>query len=149
MNAVLNNAPQIQKGLEGVIADATSVSDVDGDAGRLYYRGYAIESLTKYSFAAVAHLIVFGDLPTAQQESRLEEYLWRVGQLPPFVASTIATLAATPAHPMEILQAVAPLLGVQTANDSTNESPPASIGPLASIGPFASIGRGAEENGRK
>ena len=33
--------------------------------GRLYYRGLPIEKLVQYPFAAVAHLVVFGDLPDA------------------------------------------------------------------------------------
>jgi citrate synthase len=53
----------IKKGLEGVVVDSTSTSLVDGEAGRLYYRGYPIEKLMQRPFAAVAHLVVFGDLP--------------------------------------------------------------------------------------
>src|SRR6202035_4897478 len=63
MNAVVD----IKKGLEGVVVDSTSISLVDGDAGRLYYRGHAIEKLVKSPFAAVAHLVVFGELPDASQ----------------------------------------------------------------------------------
>ncbi len=44
MNAVVD----IKKGLEGVVVDSTSISLVDGDAGRLYYRGIPIERLVKY-----------------------------------------------------------------------------------------------------
>ncbi len=33
------------KGLEGIIADETAVSRIDGQKGKLYYRGYAIEDL--------------------------------------------------------------------------------------------------------
>jgi citrate synthase len=70
MNAVVD----IKKGLEGVVVDSTSISLVDGEAGRLYYRGLPIEKLVKYPFAAVAHLVVFGDLPDAgrlQRNSRI------------------------------------------------------------------------------
>jgi citrate synthase len=112
MNAVLNLQPDIKKGLEGVVADATSVSDVDGQAGRLYYRGYTVESLAKYRFADVAHLIVFGDLPSAERQAEFEEYLWQAGQLPQAVAALLVNLAKTAAHPMEVLQAVGPLLAM-------------------------------------
>ncbi len=78
MNAVVD----IKKGLEGVVVDSTSISLVDGEAGRLYYRGYPIESLVKYPFAAVAHLVVFGDLPNAAQLQEFEEFLWDAGRLP-------------------------------------------------------------------
>jgi citrate synthase len=122
MSAAPNDLPEIKKGLEGVIADTTRVSDVDGDAGRLYFRGYTVESLTKHRFAAVIHLIIFGELPSAQAEARLEEYLWDAGQLPNFVTATIVALANTSAHPMEILQAIAPLLSMQPETESIGRS---------------------------
>ena len=40
MNAVID----IKKGLEGVVVDNTATSLVDGEAGRLYYRGYPYRS---------------------------------------------------------------------------------------------------------
>jgi citrate synthase len=110
MNAVLAAQPDIKKGLEGVLADTTAVSDVDGEAGRLYYRGYAIESLARQRFTDVAHLIVFGELPDAARQTQFEEYLWQAGQLPTSIADLIAQLAKTSAHPMEVLQSIAPLL---------------------------------------
>ena len=76
MNAVVD----IKKGLEGVVVDSTSISLVDGDAGRLYYRGLPIEKLVKYPFAAVAHLVVFGDLPDAARLQEFEDFLWSAGQ---------------------------------------------------------------------
>ena len=57
--------PEIHKGLEGVYVDVTSTSFVDGDAGKLYYRGYSIEALVKYRFTEVAYLLTFGELPNA------------------------------------------------------------------------------------
>ena len=110
MNAALNSSVEIRKGLEGVIVDSTTVSDVDGEAGRLYYRGYKVESLIKHTFADAAHLIVFGELPNAARRKEFEEFLSQAGALPAFIANLIVQLAKTDAHPMEILQAVAPLL---------------------------------------
>src|SRR5580692_3428429 len=77
MNAVVD----IKKGLEGVVVDSTSISLVDGDAGRLYYRGHAIEKLIKSPFAAVAHLVVFGELPDDAQLKEFEDFLWDAGRL--------------------------------------------------------------------
>jgi len=71
MNAVVD----IKKGLEGVVVDSTSISLVDGEAGRLYYRGYPIERLVKSPFAAVAHLVVFGEMPGP---ARLQEFEDRI-----------------------------------------------------------------------
>jgi citrate synthase len=106
MNAVVD----IKKGLEGVVVDSTSISLVDGDAGRLYYRGLPIEKLVKYPFAAVAHLVVFGDLPDAPRLQKFEEFLWSAGRLPAELAGTIDKLAQLRGHPMATLQAAMPLM---------------------------------------
>jgi citrate synthase len=46
----------------------SAVTYLDGDAGILRYRGYPIEQLAeKSSFLEVAYLLVFGELPTAEQ----------------------------------------------------------------------------------
>ena len=55
-------------GLEGVIAGETSLSYIDGAAGRLLYRGYRIGDLVKRgTYAAVANLLWTGDWDPAQR----------------------------------------------------------------------------------
>ena len=41
------------KGLEGVVAAETSISDVEGEIGRLTYRGYRIEDLVSLGYEEV------------------------------------------------------------------------------------------------
>lgn len=112
MTASAEDRTQVHKGLEGVIADTTSTSLVDGEAGALYYRGYPIESLVGYRFAEVMHLIVFGDLPDPRRLNEVEDYLWHAGRLPGEVATTLRALARNGAHPMVTLQAIAPVLAL-------------------------------------
>ena len=51
----------MSEGLEGVIAAHTVLSDVDGLAGRLTIRGYAVEDLAhRAGFEDVAHLLLDG-----------------------------------------------------------------------------------------
>ena len=51
-------------GLEDVIAGRSAICRVDGEAGRLYYRGYEIADLVEHArFEEVTHLLWFGDLP--------------------------------------------------------------------------------------
>ncbi len=109
MNAIVD----IKKGLEGVVVDNTAISLVDGEAGELYYRGYRIEDLIEEPFSAVAHLVVFGDLPDASRLEEFEEFLWDAGRLPPDLSTMIQQVAALGAHPMATLQAAMPLLALQ------------------------------------
>src|SRR5271165_3694885 len=111
MNAVV----EIKKGLEGVIVDSTSISLVDGEVGRLYYRGYPIETLVKYPFAAVAYLVVFGDLPDAPQLKDFEEFLWDAGRLPKGFREALESLARLGGHPMATLQAAMPLMALDAS----------------------------------
>lgn len=108
-----NTPTSINSGLEGVIANTTAVSLVDGEAGRLYYRGQPIESVSQRRFAEAMHLAVFGELPDAQRLAEVEEYLWDAGRLPPEFVATLRQLARHGAHPMATLQAVAPLLALE------------------------------------
>ena len=63
-------------GLDTVVAAATELSMVDGEAGRLVYRGYPAPELALHrSFAEVAHLLWAGDLPDATQLLQMEESL--------------------------------------------------------------------------
>lgn len=55
-------------GLEGVVAAQTEISEVDGQGGRLIYRGgYLIEELFGKSFEEIAHLLYVGHLPSSTE----------------------------------------------------------------------------------
>jgi citrate synthase len=57
-------AVQVSSGLEGVIAAETSISLVDGQAGRLLYRGYEIGDLAEHgSYDRVVGLLLDGQWP--------------------------------------------------------------------------------------
>ncbi|MBF0331042.1 MAG: citrate synthase [Candidatus Omnitrophica bacterium] len=52
----------------------SAITYLDGDAGILRYRGYPIEQLAEHSsFIEVAHLLIYGELPTAEQLRTLSE----------------------------------------------------------------------------
>jgi citrate synthase len=109
MNAVVD----IKKGLEGVVVDSTSISLVDGEAGRLYYRGYPIERLVERPFAAVAHLVVFGELPDQARLQDFEDFLWDAGRLPEGLVNALEQLSRLGGHPMATLQAAMPLMALE------------------------------------
>ena len=56
------------KGLEGVVAAQTRISDVDGQQGKLFYAGYDIADLAAHAtFEETIHLLHHLELPTAAQ----------------------------------------------------------------------------------
>jgi len=54
----------------------SAITFVDGEAGRLFYRGYPVEQLaTSFSFLEIAYLLIYGELPSPQAS---EEFVARV-----------------------------------------------------------------------
>jgi citrate synthase len=107
---------QINIGLEGVLVGTTAISNVDGDRGKLSYRGEDIALLVDRPFLQVVWLLLFGDYPSAQQEQQLSQYLLAHRELS---ASERRILAALPSHthPMLMLQAVIPVLDLSPRAD--------------------------------
>ncbi len=71
------------KGLEGVVAATTHLSDVRGDIGQLIYRGYDINELAgKVTFEEVVHLLHFGHLPNRKELDELKSLLAAKRELP-------------------------------------------------------------------
>jgi citrate synthase len=65
---------EIKKGLVGVIADETKVSEVMPDINSLTYRGYAVQNLAEVCiFEEVAYLLLNGELPNKVQLSKFQE----------------------------------------------------------------------------
>jgi citrate synthase len=59
---------RVSRGLEGIVSHATTLSEVDGTAGRLTIRGYDIHDLVgSVTFEEAAFLLWSGDLPNRQQ----------------------------------------------------------------------------------
>ena len=55
-------------GYADTAAYQSGITFVDGEAGRLYFRGYPVEQLaTSHSFLEVAYLLMYGELPSPQQ----------------------------------------------------------------------------------
>ena len=60
------------KGLEGVIAAESTICQIDGANGRLYYRGYPIEDLAQHSsFEETTYLLLYEELPSREELGRL------------------------------------------------------------------------------
>jgi citrate synthase len=97
-------------GLRGIPVADTKVSYIDGVKGELQYRGFKIQDLARYaSFAEVVHLLIYGDLPRAEQVAALGQ---RLSAARPVPEAVIASLRHHPtdASPMDVLQGVVPFL---------------------------------------
>jgi len=70
----VNLKDEIKKGLVGVIADETKISEVMPEINSLTYRGYTVQDLSENcTFEEVAHLIVFGELPNKKELENFEQ----------------------------------------------------------------------------
>jgi citrate synthase len=88
------------RGLAGLLAGDTAIAEVDGERGRLLYRGYPVGDLVgRASFEAVAQLVLSGELPDAGRltEWRAELDRWRE---PPAAAFEALRRLPVDAHPL-------------------------------------------------
>ncbi|MBB3083130.1 citrate synthase [Geodermatophilus sabuli] len=90
-------------GFVNTAACTSAITYIDGDAGILRYRGYPIDQLAgKASFAEVSYLLIYGELPTAQQladfDSRLRRHTLLHEDLKQFFKGF-----PRDAHPMPVL----------------------------------------------
>jgi citrate synthase len=112
--AVATEAPvqTAAKGLKGVIAADSAVCLVDGEAGRLIYRGYNIHELAQHStFEEVCYLLLKGELPSAFQ---LEEFSSELAQYRRLPDGVLAFLKSLPRDmlPMSALRSAVSVAGL-------------------------------------
>jgi len=102
--------PMLNTGLRGVVIADTRISDVQGAAGKLIYRGYLIQDLANNStFEEVAYLLLFEKLPNAAELKAFKDQLAAERDIPPEVIAALKTRPKN-ALVMDILQAGVSLL---------------------------------------
>jgi len=102
-----SNKVILKPGLEGVPVTNSSICDIDGNKGKLLYRGYSIEELSKKSsFLETAYLLIWGELPTAIQLRDFEQEVQMHRRLSFRVRDMMKCFPAT-GHPMDALQSSA------------------------------------------
>ncbi|MET8049717.1 bifunctional 2-methylcitrate synthase/citrate synthase [Streptosporangium sp. NPDC005286] len=109
---IMNNT-RIHRGLAGVVADTSAVSQVVPETNSLTYRGYAVQDLAATcSFEEVAYLLWHGELPDADQLRRFHE---RERSQREVTRSTIAIIDRLPdtCHPMDMLRTAVSCLGAE------------------------------------
>jgi len=101
----------INRGLDGINIDASSISFIDGAKGELIYRGYDIRQLAdKASFEEVVFLLWNGELPTATQLDDFNAGLAASFSVPEAVYEMLAA-APRNAAPMHLLRTAVSMLG--------------------------------------
>ena len=102
----------VARGLEGIIANTTRLSDVIGDKGQLIYAGYDINDLAgKVSYKEVVYLLWKGKLPNRRELDEFTHALRAERQLPDAVINFI-TSAPKNADPMDVMRTAISMLGV-------------------------------------
>lgn len=103
---------ELVPGLEGVPIAESSVSFVDGTAGRLEYRGMSVEELAKYStFEETAYLLLFGKLPSQSEYDGFLAELPRYRRMKYRITDMMKCMPER-AHPMDVLQATVAAVGM-------------------------------------
>jgi citrate synthase len=123
----------VSRGLEGVIANSTALSDVLGDKGQLIYCGYDINELVgKVSYKEVVYLLWHRKLPNRKELDNFVRELRGQRQLPEPV---IEFLKAAPkdANPMDVMRTAISMLGLYDPDDGKEITPETNRQRAASI----------------
>lgn len=107
-------------GLEGVVAAQSSISDVNGEEGRLIYAGYDIHDLAQQAtFEEVIYLLWNGKLPTVSELASLKSQLNNETGLSGEIIELIRLLPKN-GNPMDMLRTVVSALGLYDPDGSDN-----------------------------
>ena len=103
--------PNVSKGLEGIVAAATRLSDVQGDVGVLIYNGYNINELAgNATYEEVVYLLHHGHLPNTKELAEWKAMLVAERELPQGIIDLIQTVPRT-ASPMHVIRTAVSALG--------------------------------------
>jgi citrate synthase len=102
----------VSRGLEGIVANATRLSDVIGDKGQLIYAGYDINELAgKVTYEEVVFLLWNNRLPNREELTACANTLRSLRRLPDPVVDFIEK-APKNALPMDVMRTAVSMLGL-------------------------------------
>jgi citrate synthase len=102
----------VSRGLEGIVANTTRLSDVVGDKGQLIYAGYDINELAgKVSYEEVVYLLWNNKLPNRDELNQCSNTLRSLRRLPEGVLEFIKH-APKNAQPMDVMRTAVSMLGL-------------------------------------
>ncbi|MEM6885517.1 MAG: citrate synthase [Verrucomicrobiota bacterium] len=107
----------IAKGLEGIVAAETELSDVRGQEGKLVYQGYNIDELAgNVTYEEVIYLLWHGQLPKSSELEKLKQELADERELPKGVVDFLQN-APNDAVPMDVIRTAISMLGLYDSGD--------------------------------
>ena len=94
---------ELRRGLRDVYIDNTWSSFIDGDIGKLLYRGYSIHDLAeKSTFEETVYLLLYGKLPTHKELDDFDAVLRANRTIPDEVVKVVELVKNS--HPMDVLR---------------------------------------------
>ena len=91
-------------GLRNIEVADTKICLIDGEKGKLIYRGYDILDLANHStYEETAFLLLYGDLPIKEELTEFNNKLTSLRKIPESLVKNMKN-KPTSAHPMDILQ---------------------------------------------
>ena len=116
---------KVARGLEGVVAAATNIAEVDGEKGKLTLKGYDVSELSgRVTFEEVCYLLWYGKLPSQGELDELLAEMRAARDLPAPVLAALRDIAPH-AEGMHVLRMAASLLSIGDG-DVDNLDPDAS-----------------------
>lgn len=116
----------LDQGFVNTASTRSAITFIDGDAGILRYRGYAIEDVAANStYLEVAWLLIYGELPTASELAEFDERIRRHTLLHEDLRRFFDALPHN-AHPMSVLSSAVSALST-FYEDSLNVRDPRQI----------------------
>jgi citrate synthase len=114
-------ADKPSRGLADVVAASTALSDIDGRAGLLFYRGYDIHQLAEQAtFEEIAYLLQRGQAPDRGQLAGYGGELTAGRVLGKLVVSSLAEVAGNQG-PMEAMRTLVSLASADDPDSDSNE----------------------------
>ncbi len=93
------------QGFVNTASTRSAITYIDGDQGILRYRGYPIEELaSKRSYLEVAYLLIYGELPSADELANFDERIRRHTLIHEDLKNLFQAMPQN-AHPMSVLAA--------------------------------------------
>lgn len=94
----------VHKGLDNVYVNESRICFIDGEASKLFYRGYSIDDLAAHStFEETAYLLIFGKLPNKTQLQEFARKIESYRTLDPRLLRLIASFP-TSCDPIDALR---------------------------------------------